>query len=139
MDRGGAKHSDDVKGSTRRDLQDLLAEIREFVRERDWGRFHSPKNLSIALSVEASELAEIFQWLTEEQSRALSPDDRAHASEEIGDVLIYLVNLADRLDIDPLSAAFAKMASNAIRYPVETSRGSAARYDRPAPSGEPRS
>ena len=111
-------------------LDGLLAEVREFVRERDWGMYHSPKNLSMALSVEASELAEIFQWLTEDQSRSLTPAQKAHAAEEIGDVLIYLVNLADRLDLDPVAAASAKLVLNRIKYPVEKARGSAAKYDR---------
>ncbi len=111
-------------------LDGLLEEVREFVRERDWSQYHSPKNLSMALSVEASELAEIFQWLTEDQSRSLTPEQKAHAAEEIGDVLIYLVNLADRLGIDPVAAARAKLVLNRIKYPVEKAKGSAEKYDR---------
>lgn len=118
----------------RESLDALLVRVREFVSERDWGRFHSPKNLSMALSVEAAELAEIFQWLTEEQSEALAPEEKTHAAEEIGDVLIYLVNLADRLGIEPLRAAFDKMEKNGARYPVEKARGSALKYDRLDPS-----
>ncbi len=110
-------------------LDGLLAEVREFVRERDWGMFHSPKNLSMALSVEASELAEIFQWLTEDQSRSLTPAQKTHAAEEIGDVLIYLVNLADRLGIEPVLAAREKLVLNREKYPVDKARGSAAKYD----------
>lgn len=110
-------------------LNDLLTKIREFVRERDWSQYHSPKNLSMALSVEAAELVEIFQWLTEDQSRNLTPEQKAHAAEEIGDVLIYLVNLADKLGIEPIEAAFAKMEKNATKYPVEKARGNAAKYD----------
>jgi NTP pyrophosphatase (non-canonical NTP hydrolase) len=79
--------------------------------------------------VEAAELAEIFQWLTEDQSRNLTPEQQAHAAEEIGDVLIYLVNLADRLGIGPVEAAFAKLERNRTRYPVERARGSARKYD----------
>jgi dCTP diphosphatase len=111
-------------------LDNLLAQIREFVRERDWGQYHSPKNLSMALSVEAAELAEIFQWLTEDQSRNLTPEQQAHAAEEIGDVLIYLVNLADRLGIEPLEAAFEKLEMNRKKYPAEKARGSALKYSK---------
>jgi NTP pyrophosphatase (non-canonical NTP hydrolase) len=111
------------------ELGALLAQIREFVRERDWSQYHSPKNLSTALTVEAAELAEIFQWLTEDQSRNLSPEQKAHAAEEIGDVLIYLVNLADKLGIEPLEAALAKLEKNRQKYPVEKAKGSAAKYD----------
>ena len=107
-------------------LDGLLEEVREFVRERDWSQYHSPKNLS----VEASELVEIFQWLTEDQSRSLTPAQKAHAAEEIGDVLIYLVNLADRLGIDPVTAAQEKLVLNRIKYPVEKAKGSAAKYDK---------
>ncbi len=120
-------------GNEERSLEGLLDEIREFVRERDWARYHSPKNLSMALGVEASELAEIFQWLTEEQSRNLTPEQHAHAAEEIGDVLIYLVNLADRLGIEPLQAAFEKLEGNRLKYPVDKARGSAAKYDELGP------
>jgi dCTP diphosphatase len=109
-------------------LDNLLAQIREFVRERDWSQYHSPKNLSAALSVEAAELVEIFQWLTEDESRNLSPEQKAHAAEEIGDVLIYLVNLADKLGIEPLEAAFAKLEKNRKKYPVEKAKGRAAKY-----------
>jgi len=111
-------------------LDSLLEEVREFVRERDWSQYHSPKNLSMALSVEASELAEIFQWLTEDQSRSLTPTQKAHAAEEIGDVLIYLVNLSDRLGIDPVAAARGKLVLNRIKYPVEKAKGSAEKYDK---------
>lgn len=111
------------------DLDDLLAKIREFVAERDWEQYHSPKNLSTALAVEAAELAEIFQWLTEDQSRSLTPSQRTHAAEEIGDVLVYLVDLADKLGIEPVKAAFDKLEKNRLKYPVEKARGSAAKYD----------
>jgi dCTP diphosphatase len=112
-------------GSGSPNLDDLLAQIREFVGERDWSQYHSPKNLSMALSVEAAELVEIFQWLSEDQSRNLTPEQKAHAAEEIGDVLIYLVNLADKLGIEPIEAAFTKMEKNATKYPVEKSKGKA--------------
>jgi NTP pyrophosphatase (non-canonical NTP hydrolase) len=111
-----------------KDLEELRGRVRDFVAERDWERFHSPKNLAIALSVEASELLELFQWLTEEESRAPDPDCRRRAAEEMADVLWFLVRLADRLDVDLLAAAEAKLAVNAAKYPADRVRGSAKKY-----------
>lgn len=111
------------------ELDDLLAKIREFVAERDWEQYHSPKNLSVALAVEAAELAEIFQWLTEDQSRKLTPMQKAHAADEIGDVLVYLVDLAEKLGVEPVKAAFDKLEKNRVKYPVEKARGNAVKYD----------
>ena len=88
-----------------RDLEELKARVRAFVAERDWERFHSPKNLAMALSVEASELVELFQWLSEEESAALDDAQRRRVAEELADVLWFLVRLSDRLDIDLLEAA----------------------------------
>jgi len=99
-------------------LDDLIDKIRKFRQERDWDQYHSPKNLAMALVVEAGELAEHFQWLTEEQSSNLSPDKLAEVQEEIGDVLIYLVNLCDKLGVDPLDAAREKIRKNKEKYPV---------------------
>jgi dCTP diphosphatase len=110
------------------DLERLKDELRAFAADRDWEPFHSPKNLSMALAVEAAELMEHFQWLTEAQSRDPDPALRAKISEEIGDVLIYLTRLADQLDVDLMAAAGEKMARNAEKYPVEKARGSAAKY-----------
>jgi NTP pyrophosphatase (non-canonical NTP hydrolase) len=110
------------------ELESLRDQVREFAAARDWEQFHSPKNLAMALSVEAAELLEVFQWLTEEQSRAPTPEARAAAAEEIADVLIYLVRLGDTLGIDPLTAAREKLVANARKYPVEKSRGSAKKY-----------
>lgn len=110
-------------------MKELRERLRSFAEEREWETFHSPKNLAMALSVEAAEVVEHFQWLTEEQSRELSPEKREEIAREIGDVLIYLVRLADVLGIDPLEAASRKMAVNADRYPVEKSKGRAAKYD----------
>jgi len=112
-----------------RDLEELKERLRAFVRERDWDRFHSPKNLAMALSVEAAELVEIFQWLTEEQSANLDADRRRRAAEEMADVLWYLVRIADRLDIDLLQAAGEKLGRNAAKYPAERVRGQARKYD----------
>ena len=111
------------------ELEELREQLRNFARERDWEQFHSPKNLAMALSVEAAELVEIFQWLTAEQSASLEPAALARADEEIADVLLYLVRLADRLGIDPAAAARRKLQKNAARYPAEKARGNARKYD----------
>lgn len=110
-------------------LRDLRDELRAFAAARDWDQFHSPRNLATALAVEAAELLEPFQWLTEEQSRALPPETRAAVEEEMADVLLYLVRLADKLDVDLAAAARAKIARNGEKYPVEKARGSNRKYD----------
>ena len=110
-------------------LRDLRDELRAFAAERDWDQFHSPRNLATALAVEAAELLEPFQWLTDEQSRSLPPDTRAAVEEEIADVLRYLVRLADKLDVDLAAAARAKIVRNGEKYPVEKARGSSRKYD----------
>ncbi|MCU0757752.1 MAG: nucleotide pyrophosphohydrolase [Steroidobacteraceae bacterium] len=110
-------------------LATLREAMRRFAAERDWDQFHSPKNLAAALSVEAAELLEHFQWLGEEASRALPAPKRERVAEEMADVLLYLVRLADKLDVDLVAAAHAKLARNAEKYPVEKSRGSARKYD----------
>jgi len=106
-------------------LRDIL---RKFVAERDWDKFHSPKNLATALSVEASELLEHFQWLTERESARLSPEKCEQVRDEMADVLIYLVRLADKLDVDLLDAAAKKIEKNALKYPAERVRGSMKKY-----------
>jgi len=106
-------------------IDDLTAALRRFAAERDWERYHSPKNLVMALNVEAAELMEHFQWLTQEESYLRSPASREAVSEELADVLIYLVRLADRLDIDLLAAAANKISKNARKYPAPAD-GSAA-------------
>jgi NTP pyrophosphatase (non-canonical NTP hydrolase) len=111
-----------------RDLEELRQRVRAFVAERDWERFHSPKNLAMALSVEASELVELFQWLTEEESGTLDPDRRQRVAEEMADVLWFLVRLSDRLGIDLLQAAEAKLAANAAKYPADLVRGQSKKY-----------
>ncbi len=110
-------------------LLGLRDALRRFAAERDWDQFHSPKNLAAALSVEAAELLEHFQWLSEEASASLSTEARNRVAEEMADVLLYLVRLADKLDVDLVAAAVAKMALNARKYPIEKSRGSSAKYD----------
>lgn len=98
-------------------LQELTQALRRFADERDWERYHTPKNLAAALIVEAGELLEHFQWLTQEESGRLSPEARQEVAHEVADVLIYLTRLADRLDIDMLAAASEKMGLNAQKYP----------------------
>lgn len=103
----------------------LAKKLEEFAAERDWNQFHSPKNLAMALSVEAAELLEHFQWLTEVQSNSLPPEKLEQVREEIADVLIYLTRLADKLGIDPLAAAFMKIEKNRGKYPIHKAKGSA--------------
>jgi len=110
-------------------LRELRDSLRTFAAERDWDQFHSPRNLATALAVEAAELLEPFQWLTEEQSCDLPPDVRAAVEEELADVLLYLVRLADKLDVDLPAAARAKILRNGDKYPVEKARGSSRKYD----------
>ena len=109
-------------------LQQLAEHLRQFAAERDWEQFHSPKNLAMALSVEVAEIVEHFQWLTEEQSRELDAAKREEVEHELADALIYLVRLADQLDIDLLEAAERKLALNEARYPAERVRGSPKKY-----------
>jgi dCTP diphosphatase len=109
-------------------LEDLRTAISTFIAERDWEQFHSPKNLAMALSVEASEIVEHFQWLTEEQSRSLSPEKLASVREEIGDVMIYLTELAGKLGVDPVEAARAKLEINSRKYPADLVKGKASKY-----------
>jgi dCTP diphosphatase len=109
-------------------LTQLRDALRQFAAERDWDQFHSPKNLAAALAVEAAELLERFQWLTEDESRQLSSADLVRVREEMADVLNYLVRLADKLDVDLLDAARDKIKLNALKYPADKSRGSARKY-----------
>lgn len=104
--------------------------LRQFAAERDWDVFHTPKNLAMALSGEAGEVIEHFQWLTAEQSADLSPEARAEVALELADVLLYLVRLADVLEVDLAEAAGRKLLLNARRYPVDKARGRADKYDR---------
>jgi NTP pyrophosphatase (non-canonical NTP hydrolase) len=109
-------------------LAELQRRLAEFAAVRDWDQFHSPKNLAMALSVEAAELVEEFQWLTEEQSRALDPERYERVRLETADVLIYLLRLADKLRIDLLRAADDKIALNERKYPADRVRGDARKY-----------
>ena len=109
-------------------LEALRDALRRFALDRDWNQFHSPKNLAIALNVEAAELLEHFQWMSEAESTALDPEQQAKVRQEAADVLLYLVRLADKLGIDLLAAASEKIAINAKKYPVEKARGSSKKY-----------
>ncbi len=102
--------------------------LREFAEVRDWNQFHSPKNLSMALSVEVSEIIEHFQWLTEDQSKSLPKDKLEEVETELADTFIYLTRLADELDIDLMDAAFKKIKQNEIKYPADKVRSSAKKY-----------
>ncbi len=109
-------------------IETLSSAIDEFAKERDWQQFHSPKNLSMALIVEAAELVEHFQWLSERQSEELDHDRRAAVAEELADILIYTLRLASQMEIDLGSAAWAKLEKNRRKYPVEKARGTARKY-----------
>lgn len=109
-------------------LDELVLRLRSFSEQRDWCQFHNPKNLVMALSGEVGELAEIFQWLTIEQSNELTKESLSEASKEIADVFLYLLRLSDVLGVNLLSAAFEKMDINEQKYPIELSKGNAKKY-----------
>ena len=107
----------------------LVEALRRFAGERDWEQFHSPKNLASALIVEAAELLEHFQWLTEDESRALPEATREAVAGEMADVLLYLLQLADKLGVDLVPAAQRKLVINELRYPAASAKGSAKKAD----------
>ncbi len=111
------------------ELEQIKAQLQKFADDRDWDQFHSPKNLSMALSVEASELVECFQWLTEEQSQNLSPEQLSAAIDEIADVQIYLLRIATKLNVNMLDAVNQKIKKNALKYPVGKVKGSSKKYN----------
>lgn len=110
------------------DFERIKKQVRQFVVERDWDQFHSPKNLSMALIVEAAEMVEHFQWLTEEQSCNLAPDKLAEVELELADIQIYLISLAEKLKLDLVAAVDKKLVLNAQKYPAEEVRGSSKKY-----------
>jgi len=112
------------------DLRELRERLDRFVAERDWDQFHTPKNLAMALIAEAAELVEHFQWLTPEQSCNLPVLERSEVEMEIADVLLFLLRLCDKLQVDPVQAAYKKLALNAERYPADKARGRATKYDK---------
>jgi len=111
-------------------LEEIKLKLREFSKERDWDQFHSPKNFSMALIVECAELVEHFQWLTDEQSKRLPKNTLDEVSLEMADIMIYLIRLADKLDVDLLKTIERKMELNAIKYPVENSKGLTTKYNK---------
>ena len=111
-------------------INEIKNKIRRFTNERNWDRFHSPKNLAMALSVEASELVEIFQWLNQEESKNLNMKEKESVKEELADIFIYLIRIADKLDIDLEKAITHKMKVNAKKYPVELSKDNAVKYNK---------
>lgn len=118
-----------MNASFPKEMDPLRTALAEFVRRRGWEPFHTPKNLAMALSVEVSEIVEIFQWLQAEESLQLSPEKRTALEEEIGDVMIYLTMLAAKLNLDPLEAAWKKMALNNKKYPAEQVHGKSLKYN----------
>ena len=110
------------------DFDRIRKQVRQFVVEREWDQFHSPKNLSMALIVEAAELVEHFQWLTEEQSCKLPPEKLAEVELELADIQIYLISLAEKLQLDLIAAADRKLALNAAKYPADKAKGSSRKY-----------
>ena len=109
-------------------IAQLQQQLREFAAARDWDQFHSPKNLSMALIAEAAELVEHFQWLTEAQSQALPENKRIEVEMELADIFVYLLRIADKLNVDLLDAANKKLKLNAEKYPADKVRGSAKKY-----------
>jgi len=109
-------------------LEALRARVAQFAAERDWDQFHNPKNLAMAVAGEAGELIEHFQWLTPEQAARLPKHAREEVALECADVLLFLLRLCDKLDIDLAAAAEKKLRLNAKKYPVEKSRGRATKY-----------
>ena len=111
-----------------REIQQLQDDIASFAAQRDWDQFHSPKNLSMALAGEAGELLEQFQWLTEDQSKNLSHQQLIAVADEIADIQLYLIRLADKLNLDILAECNRKIEANAIKYPIDKSKGTAKKY-----------
>ena len=109
-------------------LVELRQKIDDFVHERDWAQFHSPKNLAMAMIVEAAELVEHFQWDTIQESYDLSAEKRQEVAHELADTFVYLLRLAEVTGIDLIQAANDKIALNAIKYPVDKAKGSNAKY-----------
>ena len=109
-------------------LEKIKRALRKFADDREWNQFHTPKNLAMALSVEAAELVEIFQWLTEEESGKLTPTQRLQTEHEVADIFLYLLRIVDRLEIDLVDAAKKKILLNEKRYPAEKVRGSSKKY-----------
>jgi NTP pyrophosphatase (non-canonical NTP hydrolase) len=110
------------------ELSGLLAKLRAFSEARDWDQFHSPKNLACALSVEASELLEQFQWMKEDESRKLSSEKLAAVESEVADVFCYLLMISEKLGVDLIKSANKKIELNESRYPIDKSKGKSCKY-----------
>ena len=110
-------------------FETLRADLRAFVEERDWDAFHNPKDLALSLSIEAAELLEIFQWRAL-QAADLTAGDRARIAQELADVTMYAMLLADKAGIDLLAAIHEKLQQNGVKYPIEKARGRADKYDK---------
>ncbi|OLQ70798.1 nucleotide pyrophosphohydrolase [Photobacterium proteolyticum] len=111
------------------EIKQLQQQLAKFAADRNWEQFHSPKNLAMALSGEVGELTEIFQWLTPEQSELLPEAKKAHLEKEMADVMMYLLRLADKCDIDLMAACQNKLIKNEQKYPVDKCFGSAKKYN----------
>ena len=112
------------------DLEKYKQKIRKFADDRNWEKYHNPKNLSMALSGEVGELIEIFQWINSDDSHKLSDEDLQSAKEELADIMIYLIRLADKLDIDLEEAVQEKMKLNEKNYPLELAKDNAIKYNK---------
>jgi len=110
-------------------IEELKSKLKEFAQMRDWEQFHSPKNLAMALSVEAAELLENFQWMTEKQSEILSPQRQAAVAFELADIFIFLLRISDQLNVDLMEVTKRKMELNNKRYPVDKVKGSSKKYN----------
>jgi len=117
----------DNQKSPKDSLETLRARLARFARDRDWDQFHSPKNLSMALIAETAELIEHFQWLSQDDSRNLDTDKKQEVAMELADILIFLIRVADKVDVDLIKSAWEKIEINEARYPVEAVKGSAKR------------
>ena len=113
-------------------MDKIKFKLREFAKERDWDQFHSPKNLSMALSSEVGELLDLLQWKSEKNSEVdkLSEKELEHIKEELADIFLYLIRIADKLDVNLIEVAEKKIIKNAIKYPVEISKGNSKKYNR---------
>jgi NTP pyrophosphatase (non-canonical NTP hydrolase) len=110
-------------------MEDVIESIRRFRDERDWKQFHDPKNLAMSIAIEAAEIMEHFQWVDRDQALQHAAENREAVADELADVAIYLIELADVTGIDLRSAILAKLEKNAKKYPVEKSRGSIKKYN----------
>jgi dCTP diphosphatase len=113
-------------------LLGLKNRLREFARARDWEQFHTPKNLAVSIAIEAAELLEIFQWLSDAQASQIirSKENMGLIRDEMADIFVYLIRLADILGIDLIKAAMRKIVRNSKKYPVATAKGNALKYSR---------